>query len=471
MTRIYFIGPYAPIMCGIADYTRFITKPLPTEKWAALSFDLTTYSGPLTDEDVAPRDCVWYGIPDDNRFSPSAIEEGLGRLGCNRDEAVLWFQHEFGIWPDDQKFISMIRQLNLAKVVTMHTVHFQSRETPYGLRRSEYRFLRDLLPHVDALTVFSRGARCAVEAALPEHRSKVHVIRHGIHSYPDVARMTHREAKERLGYFLLYESALPQKTREELYRQAVFTDPANIVVGQTGFLCPLKGSEHLYEVKDKLQRALPWKKIAAVRIGTPRGSSQEAYVEQLREKTNNTDKLLIPTLLPPEILPVAQRAFDINLYWPRDCTQSGIVAHALGARAIMAGRDMEGTGEIFKDAGSLTAPSLRQLIMRMEQIILFPEFVNIIEQKALEYSTDFSWKNQAQEHHALAQSLVSTGVEPFEKAVPIEIASETVSDIALAHLPAVDLLDQDVSLLHEYADAERPFVVNQGITMQDAPAA
>jgi len=456
-------------MCGIADYTRFITTPLPTENWAVLSFDLKTYGGPQTNEDAAPRDCAWYGIPDDNRFSPSAIEEGLGKLRCNRDDAVLWFQHEFGIWPDNQKFISMIRQLNLPKVITMHTVHFQSRETPYGLRRSEYRFLRELLPHVDALTVFSRGARCAVNTALPEHRNKVYVMKHGIHSYPNVARMARREAKERLGDFLLYESDLPHETKEELYRQSILTDPETIVVGQTGFLCPLKGSEHLYEVKDRLQRALPWKKIAAVRIGTPRDSTQEAYAGQLAEKANFTDKLLIPTLLPPDILPIAQRAFDINLYWPKDCTQSGIVAHALGAGAVIAGRDIEGTGETFKDAGSPTAPSLRQLIMRMEQTILFPEFVDIIEQKALEYSIDFSWENQAQEHCALAQSLVSTMVEPFERVVPVEIASEIVSDMASVYLPAVDSPEKDGILTHVCSDAERPFIANQDTTMQDAP--
>ena len=471
MTRIYFVGPYSPIMCGIADYTRFITTPLTTEKWAVLSFDLMVYGGPLTNEDAAPRDCAWYGIPDDNRFSPSAIEEGLGRLGCNRDEGVLWFQHEFGIWPNDEKFVSMLGRLRMPKIVTLHTLHFQSTETPYGLRRREYELLKSLLPHVDALTVFSRGARCAVDAALHEHRQKVHVMKHGIHSYPDVARMTRREAKEMLGDFLLYESDLPQETKKELYRQAVFTDPETILVGQTGFLCPLKGSEHLYEVKDRLQRALPWKNIAAVRIGTPRSPSQKAYVGRLREKINSSNKLLLPTLLPPEILPVAQRAFDINLYWPRDCTQSGIVAHALGAGAIMAGRDMEGTGETFKDAGSPTAPTLRQLIMRMEQIILFPEFVDIIEQKALEYSTDFSWENQAQEHYALAQSLVSAGVEPFERAAPLEIASELVSDMASVCLPAVDLPERNGILPHVYGDAERPSVANQDTTMQDAPVA
>ena len=40
MASIYFIGTYKPIICGIADYTNFITRECPAESWGVLSFDL-----------------------------------------------------------------------------------------------------------------------------------------------------------------------------------------------------------------------------------------------------------------------------------------------------------------------------------------------------------------------------------------------------------------------------------------------
>jgi hypothetical protein len=471
MTRIYFVGPYTPIMCGIADYTSFITVPLTTQKCAVLSFNLKTYGAPLTTECTAPDDWVWYGIPGQNRHSASAIEKGFAHLRDNCDGAVLWFQHEFGIWPNDKKFVSMLGRLRMPKIVTFHTLHFQSTETPYGLRRREYELLRSLLPHVDAITVFSRGVCNAVISAFPEYRKKAYVMKHGIHSYPDIARMSRREAKQKLNDFLLYESGLPQENKEALHKQRVFLDEHTVVIGQTGFLCPGKSTERLYTVRDRLHDVLPSRRIAAVRIGSPRDLYQATYAARLKDVTNQTDRFLLQTLLPPEILPVAQRAFDINLYWPKDCTQSGIVAHALGAGGIIVGRDKEGTGETLKEAGAPTATHLPQLVRRMAQVVLNPEFADMIEEKALKYSADLSWRNQALRHRALAEALSPAHIESFADSTSLEMASEVVSDIALAHLPAGDLPDQDGSLSHAYGEAERPFVTSQDASMQDAPVA
>ncbi len=104
----------------------------------------------------------------------------------------MWVQHENGIWPDSQNFIAMLKDLDMPKVVTLHTLHFQSTEMPSGLRRYQYDLLRTLLPRVEAITGFSRGVYSAVTSALPEHRDKVSIIKHGIHSYPEVRRLSRR---------------------------------------------------------------------------------------------------------------------------------------------------------------------------------------------------------------------------------------------------------------------------------------
>ena len=437
MACINFVGPYKPIMCGIGDYTEYVTRQLPPESWAVLSFDPQTYGSPVTSNNVAATDPVLYGIPGDNRFSASVVEDGLRKLWYEPNSSVLWFQHEFGIWPDDHKFISMLENLKLPKVVTLHTLHFQSLETPSGLRRWEYEFLRDMLPHVEGITVFSRGVYNAVTSAFPEHRAKVYVLRHGIHSYPDVTRMTHREAKEQLNDFLLYESDLRQEMKENLHKERVLLDESIVVIGQTGFLAPAKGSELLYVVGDKLRQALPSKRIAAVRIGNPRDDIQKDYAEQLERETDQINDfiLVLSTLLPRDMLPVAQRAFDINFYWPSDCTQSGIMAHALGAGATIAGRDMEGVGETFKEAGAITTTDMDQLVADMQQLILYPELADMAEYNALKYATDYSWENQALRHRALAHlagGFTPSYAETSAHAEWLEIASETSLEHALA---------------------------------------
>jgi len=318
----------------------------------------------------------------------------------------LWFQHEFAIWEDSRKFVAMLKDLDMPKVVTFHSLHSQSSESPGRLRKYQYNLLRALLPHVEAITVFSYGVYWTVTSVFPEYREKVYIIKHGIHSYPEISRLSRKEAKEKLNDFLLYESSLDQETKEALHKQRIFLAPDTVVVGQTGFLCPAKQSEVLYPVRDGLQKIVPHKRIVAVRIGSPRDQSQRIYAKQLRREQNGKDKFLIETWLPPNMLPLAQRAFDINFYWPSDCTQSGVLAHALGTGAVVASRDLEGVGETLKEAGQLVDKDLRNLITKMENLIFNPELRERIEEKTLRYAAEFSWENQARRHYELAKRIM-----------------------------------------------------------------
>jgi len=373
---IYFVGPYRPIMCGIADYTSFITDKSPAGKWGVLSFDLDKYGVPLIPDYKIKAGPYWFGIPDRDNFSAPVIRQGLDKLGAEIENSVLWFQHEFGIWPDNLKFISMLKNLDIPKVVTFHTLHFQSQETRTGLRQNQHQLLGKLLPHVDAINVFSRGVYDAVTSAYPEYSQKVYII------------------------------DLDLRTKELLHKQRIFTGRNTVIVGQTGFLSPAKGSELLYPLVDDLQKAIREKRITAIRIGNSRDRVQDIYAQKLRYLANGRNKLLLETWLPKSILPLAQRAFDINFYWPSECTQSGVLSHALGAGATIAGRDLEGVGETLKDAGELTDRDLKQLTYKIKQLILYPELMEIIEGRALAYADNFSWQNQAWKHYELAEDIL-----------------------------------------------------------------
>jgi len=256
---LYFIGSYKPIVCGIGDYTEFLTRNSPGGRWGVLSFNLSKYGGRLVGNCIPQKGSVWYGILDRHSYNSAVIQQGLDILDADKRDSVVWFQHEFGIWLDDQAFVTMLRGLDLPKIVTFHTLHFQSTETLTGLVKYEYNLLQALLPHVDAITVFSRGVYGAVTTAFPRYQHKVHIIRHGVHSYPSVSSLDRQEAKEALNAFLLYESELDRETKEALHRQRVFLDSETIILGQTGFLHPIKGSEHLYRSRDELQKLIPEK--------------------------------------------------------------------------------------------------------------------------------------------------------------------------------------------------------------------
>jgi hypothetical protein len=407
MKIIYFLSTYKPIVCGIADYTSYLVREMPAGKRRVLSFNLHEYQIPYSSnrEDGVEGELTWYGIPGHGEYSASSILRGLERLNADFGDCVLWFQHENGIWPDNRKFVSVLHALDLLKIVTFHTLHFQRDETAYGLLQEQYEMLYDLLPEVDAITVFSRGVYRAVTTAFPEYSEKVNLIRHGVHQYPEISDLNRVEAKRKLHDFLLYESDLRQETKKALHRHRIFLDPETIIIGQTGFLCPSKNSELLYVFRDGLQRTVANRKIVAVRIGGPREESQKAYARRLENKANSEDKFLLETWLPPHMLPLAQRAFDVNFYWPSQCTQSGVLAHALGAGAVIAGRDIEGVGETLKEAGQLTDSDFCRLMLKTRNLVLEPEIGRRAEEKSLEYADRFSWKSQAQKHLELAENV------------------------------------------------------------------
>jgi hypothetical protein len=423
---ISFVTPYKPILCGIADYADFVTQECPDGAWDVLSFNLDNYGVPLSS--YIPLDMsVRYCIPSRTDFSADSILKCL-RLG--RDH-VLWFQHEFGIWPDSARFVGMLRDLKYPKVVTLHTLHFQSIETAYGLRQNEYAFLRILLPHTDAVTVFSKGVYKAVTAAFPEYTDKVHILRHGIHLYPEISSLSKAEAKARLHDYLVSELELNEAIRERLRQERVLLDPDISVIGGTGFVTASKGTGFINIACDELQRTLPGKKMAALYVGhlrEPDNATDREWAAGTKAIFNVPGQFFFETYLPSEILPVLLRALDVYFYWPSDCTQSGIVAHALGAGATIACRDLEGVGETVKMAGGLAHKDLEGLLLDIRELLLDPSLSEQMSERALGYADNFSWRNQAQRHFELTEQLYSPRRTQFEELNPPNVLNSLLEN-------------------------------------------
>jgi glycosyltransferase involved in cell wall biosynthesis len=362
------------------------------------------------------------------------IQVGLNSLVGKNEDFVLWFQHEFGIWQDNAKFVDMLRDLDQIKVVSLHTLHFQSSETTCGLRRQEYSFLRLLLPHTDAITVFSDGVYQAVTQAFPEQRDKVHVLRHGIHLYPKISTMSRADAKIKIHEYLVGESELDQACKDNLRQQRVFLDTDTIVMGTAGFITASKGTELLYRAQDLLQQMLPGKRIVAVHAGTLREISNigdSKFVVGLRATHSDTGQFFLETYLPEDVLPILLRALDIYFYWPSDCTQSGILAHALGAGATVACRDMEGVGETVKMAGGLACADFEQAITDLKGLVFNPKLRNEMSESAVRFAEELSWKNQASEHFKLAERLCRSRVQRLLIALPLGTHTDAIGKPSL----------------------------------------
>lgn len=431
MAFITFVTTYRPMVCGIADYTEYITGESPAGEWEVLSFDLKN-GAPLRAKGPSQIDPVWYGIPSHDVYSAGDIMRGMSQ----RPDQVLWFQHEFGIWRDSIGFIEMLRGLAVPKVVTLHSLHFQSSETVYGLRRNEYHLLRALVPVTDAITVFGEGVAAAVGRAFPEYKEKVHILRHGAHVYPAVSSMSRMEAKARAHHYLVHESDLDEDSKAVLERERVLLSPDTVVIGGAGFVTRSKGIEKLFDACDLLRQALPDADIAAVYTGhlrEPGNRPNSSYASGLTSTFRDARGLLLDTYLPRKMLAVMLRALDVYFYWPGDCTQSGIISHALGAGATIVSRNLEGVGETVGMAGGVIGSDFERTVARVQELVGNPAIRERLSERATRYADEFSWRRQAMRHFELADHLCRSGLHPVldpTPAIPPGVDSAVATSLA-----------------------------------------
>ena len=282
MVSIYFVCTYKPILCGIADYLRFLLKEIPKEKWKIISFNLKNFRdslGRVIPEGKESPKQVWYGIT--NRRAPSSNEilEGIKKFSKKDEKFILWFQHTFGIWKNLRGFARLLRELNglkIKKVVSFHTIHFQSKRTPWGMEKREHNLLKAIFPWVDAVTVFSKGSFLAIKKAFPKYISKTCILRHGTHFFPEVIKMSKVEAKREINQFLIEKSDLKEEKKFELKKENIFLDPKVLMIGNAGFISPHKNTEKLFLIRDPLQEIFPQRKVVAIYIGTPREKRKPA---------------------------------------------------------------------------------------------------------------------------------------------------------------------------------------------------
>lgn len=404
---ITFVSTFPPIVCGIGTYLQYLLTHMPNSHWRVISFSKDEF---LTSDEALPADMK---PRVDYRLSVPYSE-----LPWVSRKDLLWFQHSFGMWgKDNDYFISLLQQSKRRgnKVaVSLHTVHFQSEETHWGVRRREEELLRAALPLVDVLTVFTDGAYRAVTDAFPEYSEKVVVLRHGVHLHPEADS---RGARKKFLHYLINEAAIPSNQKRELNEaEASFHSSASILIGNYGFISRDKAALRLYELGRLIQEKLPRHLVITIYAGiVQRRKDSETHLknihelESLKSCHNGKNSFFFELYIPEDLFPLAFRALDFAVFWCDNATQSGRLAHAQGAGVFVAGRDCEGIGETLRLSGLPAAVSLDELAETIGQLVLEPGLRNTMRDRSWQYAMRFSYANQSEKHlmieNALARGL------------------------------------------------------------------
>ena len=389
--RITFISTYPPIMCGIATYLKSIIEQLPEDSWQVISFKLNKSKNFKVFSEGEKELNTHYILP------WTEPKKAIKKVNALVNGSVVWIQHTFGLWGNENSlnFIKFVSEIKSKKIITLHSIHFQSNETPYGLEKVEYNFLENILPLVDAVTVFSDGAYLAVCGAFPSLKDKVFVLRHYCRLYPPIIR---KNTKEALIKNLLSSDEIDAKLKKQIENLGKIISKKNVkLIGDVGFVTPSKGSEIIYLVQKELEKKIN-QKIISMYIGTVRDSSnkeQVNYAKKLRNFHDGKKSFFIDLYIPEKILPLYLKAFDAMILWLNVCTQSGRLALLQGAGVCGISKNMEGIGETMKLSALPTVESYGSLINVLAKVLTRPDTRNLMVGMARTYAKKFSSSIQA----------------------------------------------------------------------------
>lgn len=399
--KITFISTYPPIMCGIASYLKNITKQLPEDIWQVISFKLRrSKSFKILPEGEKEPNTHYI-------LSRTEFKNVVKKVNQLANGSVIWIQHEFGIWGKDSssKFIKFVSELKGKKIITFHTLHFQSNQTPYGLEEVEYKLLENILPIVDVITVFSDGVCLAVCGAFPNFKDKVVVLRHHCKFCSPISK---KNAREKLIESLISLKGTNSKLKKQLegLKKIIFKKNVKLI-GDVGFIGPKKGSEIIYLVREELEKKIK-QKVISMYIGvvrTPAGG-RENYSKKLKSFHDGKKNFFINLYVPEKDIPFYLKAFDIVIFWPNICTQSGRLALLQGVGVCAIGKDMEGVGETMKLSTLPTVETYGSLINALARILTRPDSKNLIIRMSRTYAKKFKCSAQAKKTLKLVNTLL-----------------------------------------------------------------
>jgi len=238
------------------------------------------------------------------------------------------------------------------------------------------------------------------------------VIRHGVHLHPLVSQT---EAREKLIRYLINLADIPSQKKRELKKYySFFFSPKTVLLGNIGFITVEKAFSDLYRLRRLTQERLPDHRVLTLVFGKIQRrkykrieKTKKTLLERLKSLHDRQENLFFENHIPETLLPLVFRALDFSVFWCHNATQSGRMAHALGAGTCVLGRKIEGIGETLELSGLPASKTLEELAGAIKRFTLHPKLRKEAQRLSREYARKYSYRIQAKKHLELAESLVA----------------------------------------------------------------
>lgn len=393
------ISTFPPTLCGIGTYSSYLLG----RNWVQFAFDPGSYPSAKDDESVISYKGKKVVIDYQEMLNnPSYFVKNVKRF----PNPVVIFQHTCSLYrSDDERFCSLLGTLKRQKipvVLSLHTVHFQTNETPSGLGFKEAELLKKTYPLIDSFIIFTDGSYRAIYKHLKKWARKCVVIRHGVRKKDD---LTMKEAKKILSKYLK-ENYDGSDTANDFIK--VLKDDNQIIFGETGFYSQTKRSEILFKIKDH-RWIKNGGKFTFAYFGSVR-NSQDSRLTQTRDLIKGfhnpkAGRFVFDIFLPERVFRASMKIMA-NIFWPDNCTQSGRLSHAQSVGTLIIGKDIEGIGETLKMSGY---PVFTDLEAAINRCILASERSKVFfdSKKNEKYISEFNWARQREKHELLTQTIIN----------------------------------------------------------------
>jgi glycosyltransferase involved in cell wall biosynthesis len=171
---IGLVSTYPPTKCGLATFAHSLISALSMSRAETDSLGVIRITNRAHELEAA--EIVAHLDPE----SPRSIRQAAIHL--NRFDVAI-IEHEFGIFGPDNgaAVIDLVERVQAPIIVTLHTVSAT-------LNSVQQEILQRLVTAVDAVVVMTHAASAILRGSFSVDGDKVHVIPHGAHAYPRVAK-------------------------------------------------------------------------------------------------------------------------------------------------------------------------------------------------------------------------------------------------------------------------------------------
>jgi len=384
--KLCFISPYPNTICGIADYTYFLTKAL-VKINSKIDIHVIAESEGMSDDSRIKV----YPVFDRKYFDPKPVIEVLNRL----EPDIVHIQHSFSIYGSDERLINVMkfaRSIDSKIVITFHSVH--SRETAdktvMGCDIEEYNRL--LCSYADHVIVHSRSMKnVLVRQGVSEE--KISVLRIGVFklSYIDTL-----EARKKLGLPL---------------------DKKLLMI--LGFLSPGKGTHIAIKLCKELAKYTRDFRLVIAGWIHPKGSFKQEHagyikncLELIKKYGVNKYVIIVGHYLSRDELPLYVSAADVIIcpYVQKQWSSSGVIKLAMGAmKPFVVTRipKFEEVSEEISDEIVIPYDDVDRMARITYRLLYDKPFRNFILSRIKQYSEKISWEKVAKKHLDIYYRLIT----------------------------------------------------------------